>query len=62
MVNKLIERITEKTAAIYLMPREQTVKKYQENKNVMQLAQDFKVSVQTAIYRLNECGIMIPSN
>lgn len=61
MVEKLIERITEKTAAIYLMPKEQTVKKYQENKNVLQLAQDFKVSVRTAIYRLNECGIMIPN-
>lgn len=62
MIEKLIERITEKTAATYLMPKEQTVKKYQENKNVIQLAKEFKVSVKTAIYRLNECGIMVPSS
>lgn len=59
MVKKLIERITEKTTAMYLMPEEQTIRKYQENKNVFQLAQDFRVSVQTAMYRLKECGIII---
>lgn len=61
MVQKLIERITERTAATYLMPKEQTVKKYSENKNILELAQGFKVSVQTAMYRLNECGIMVPN-
>ena len=64
VVYKLLERITERATAMYLMPNDFFLKKYQEIKNqsgafgdaqIKQLAQAFDVSAQTARYRLQEC-------
>jgi hypothetical protein len=59
MVERLVERITEKTTAVYLMPEEQVIKTFEKNKNVLELANTFRVSMQTAMYRLKECGILL---
>lgn len=71
VVVKLLERLTDKAAAMYLMPNDFFRKKYEEIKaqspvfgeaQVRQLATAFDVSVQTATYRLQEClGINAPS-
>jgi hypothetical protein len=70
VVVKLLERLTDKAAAMYLMPNDFFIKKYEEIKaqspifgeaQVRQLATAFDVSVQTATYRLQEClGITAP--
>jgi hypothetical protein len=65
VVIKVLERTTEKATAMYLMPNDHFVKKYQEIKisgqfnpqNIARrLATAFDVSVQTATYRLQECS------
>lgn len=64
VVIKLVERLTEKSTAMFLMPNDFFLKKYEEIKTqspifgdaqVRQLAAIFDVSVQTATYRLEEC-------
>jgi Zn-dependent peptidase ImmA (M78 family) len=41
------------------MPEEQVIKTFEKNKNVLELANTFRVSMQTAMYRLKECGILL---
>lgn len=64
VVVKLLERLTERSTAMFLMPNDFFLKKYEEIKTqspifgdaqVRQLAAIFDVSVQTATYRLEEC-------
>lgn len=73
VVVKLLERLTERATAMYLMPNDFFIKKYQEIKvqsgsfgevQLQQLAKAFDVSVQTATYRIQECfgtGVLVPS-
>ena len=64
VVYRLLERVTEKATAMYLMPNDFFLKKYHEIKNqsgafeeaqIKQLASAFDVSVQAARFRLQEC-------
>ena len=64
VVYRLLERITEKATAMYLMPNDFFLKKYHEIRNqsgvfeeaqIKQLATAFDVSAQTARIRLQEC-------
>ncbi len=70
VVNKLLERGTDKAAAMYLMPNRYFQEKYLEIQQesaavpkatiVEHLAQYFGVSRDSADFRLNECGIYVP--
>lgn len=62
MIEQLMERVADRATATYLMPATQVVQQYNLGKNMLELARDFGVSVQTAMYRLKECGIMMPIN
>lgn len=62
MVEQLMERVADRAAATYLMPASQVVQQYNLSKNMLELARQFGVSVQTAMYRLRECGILVPVN
>jgi hypothetical protein len=64
VIHKLLERLTERSTAMYLMPNKYFLKKYQEilaespafgNEGMHKLAEAFGVSVQAATYRLQEC-------
>jgi len=66
VIVKLLERVTEKAAVIYLMPNEFFCKKYSEIKaesrsfgyeEIRRLAQTFGVSVQTTTYRIQELNL-----
>lgn len=72
VINKLVERSTDKATAMYLMPNRFFKEKYEEivqvQKNkitkanlLKELARYFNVSVESAGYRLNECGIYVPA-
>lgn len=64
VVVKLLERLTERATAMYLMPNDFFIRKYHEIRvqsgsfgdvQLQQLAKAFDVSVQTAGYRIREC-------
>lgn len=64
VVIKILERTTEKAAAMYLMPNDFFLKKYREIEavsstfgtiQIKELATAFGVSVQAATYRIQEC-------
>jgi Zn-dependent peptidase ImmA (M78 family) len=64
VIVKLLERVTDRVSAIYLMPNQFFLKKYEEIRTtssvfgeaqIRQLAAAFDVSVQSARYRLEEC-------
>lgn len=67
VVVKILERSTEKAAAMYLMPNDFFVKKYHEITNeepqlntqeiIRRLAKTFEVSIPSTSYRLQECHI-----
>ena len=59
LIPKLIERATDKATAIYLMPNQYFLKKYQETSSVMELSEYFQVSQQSVSYRLKECRVYI---
>ncbi len=70
VIVKLLERITERATAMYLMPNDFFLKKYHELKaqspsfgdaQMQQLAKAFDVSLQTATYRLQEVLRPAPS-
>jgi len=72
VVNKIMERGTDKAVAMYLMPNNYFLKKYDEIRKeigvrkmkyavLQELARYFDVSKQTARFRLGECGILVPS-
>jgi hypothetical protein len=58
LIVKLLEKSTDKATAMYLMPNEYFIKKYNEIKNVDELARIFGVSKQSLCYRIQECGLM----
>ncbi len=70
VIDKILERGTDKATSMYLMPNEYFTKKYCEiseqcetfgEKQLKELAKFFEVSAQSAKYRLNECGIYVPN-
>lgn len=58
VIAKLIEKATDKAAAMYLMPCQYVAEKWQKNKNSLLLSKYFQVSQQSAEYRLKECKII----
>lgn len=59
LTEKLVERITDRTTALYLMPERQFVNSFEKKKSIIEVAKQFNVSMKTAMYRLEECGIRI---
>lgn len=59
VIYTLLEKATDKAAAAYLMPSKHFYKKYQETQDIYEVSNYFKVSVETATYRLKECGQFI---
>ena len=71
VIVKLLERATEKAVVMYLMPNDFFIKKYEEieaeakkfgKTEVRLLADAFGVSMQSALYRLQECVPQYKSN
>ena len=58
VIKQLLEKSTEKATAMYLMPNDYFIKKYEETKDIDQLARIFGVSRQTLCYRIKECGLL----
>lgn len=70
IIHQLIERGTEKAAAMYLMPNRFFIKKYREietrsgvfeARHLQELASTFQVSISAARFRLKECGLYVPT-
>lgn len=71
VIHKLLERVTDKATSLYLLPKEQFVRKFETIQGsvdtfglgqLQMLAEYFQVSKKTAFYRLKECGIYVPVN
>ena len=58
LIYKLVDKSADKATAIYLMPNDYFIKKYQETQNVQELSDYFQVSVPSIMYRLKECGLI----
>jgi len=58
LIIKLLEKITEKTTAMYLLPQEYFKAKWQETRSVEELSDYFQVSRQAIDYRLKECNLI----
>jgi len=56
LVQKLVDKASDKAVAMYLMPEEEVIKKSEETQDVRELADYFEVSAQSILYRLKECG------
>lgn len=58
VIHKLMEKATDKATAMYLMPNDYFIKKYQEIKDIDELSELFQVSAQSIYYRLKECNLI----
>jgi hypothetical protein len=60
LIVELIEKSANKATAIYLMPNDYFIRKYNETQNIRELSDYFQVSIPSIMYRMKECGL-IPS-
>jgi Zn-dependent peptidase ImmA (M78 family) len=58
---KLLERVTDRAAAMYLVPKKELRKQYSVCPDPRYLSDYFQVSYQSIIYRLKNTGILVPT-
>jgi len=58
LIGELIEKSADKATAIYLMPNDYFISKYNETQNIRELSDYFQVSVPSIMYRMKECGLI----
>lgn len=61
MVSKLAERVADRAAAMYLVPKEELLTQYARLNNVHALSEYFQVSCQSIVYRLKNSGVLVPT-